>query len=130
MSVTEVNVMKFYHFSQNNSGGGFHFEPDRGISAHVIIEAKDENEAVDRAERIGLYFDGVEDDLDCECCGDRWDRPWSGDLVPTAYYPVDLDNPDATPTSDLMIKWIDGPEGFIHYADGRMVPFWSEIPKD
>lgn len=41
----------FYTFAQNNSGGSF-----------VI------------AESIGIYFDGVECDLDCECCGDRWSR--------------------------------------------------------
>ena len=31
------------------------------------------------AEDIGLYFDGVEQGMDCSCCGDRWYRAWEDD---------------------------------------------------
>ncbi len=67
----------FYHFSQNNSGGKFTFDAKRGITNHVVIEAKDADHANERAESIGLYFDGCATGPDCSCCGDRWD-PASG----------------------------------------------------
>lgn len=59
----------FYAFRQNNSGGGFDYEPVTGIAVNVIIEATSAEDANERAEVIGLYFDGYGD---CECCGNRW----------------------------------------------------------
>lgn len=72
---------KFYHFSQNNSGGMFDIEPSRGIGVDVWIEAVDADHANSRAEQIGLYFNGVEDGSDCECCGDRWYPTWESNAV-------------------------------------------------
>lgn len=60
----------FYKFDQNNSGGSFDY--NKNISAQVIIEAKNSKEADRKAKEIGIYFNGVEDGFDCECCGDRW----------------------------------------------------------
>ena len=59
--------MPFFTFYQNNSGGVFD-----GPAHYVIVEASDAEEAATRAETVGVYFNGVEDGLDCECCGDRW----------------------------------------------------------
>lgn len=64
----------FYYFSQNNSGGGFD-----SIGYGVIIEADSANHANERAEEIGIYFDGCETDRDCPCCGNRWYRVDSSD---------------------------------------------------
>lgn len=59
----------FFTFGQNNSGGGFH-GPE-----YVIVEAPDAETANARAEQLaGVYFDGVCAGLDCQCCGDRWER--------------------------------------------------------
>lgn len=63
-------VPKFFHFSQNNSGGSF--AVGETVAHHVIIEAHSAKEANDRAEDIGIYFNGCEDGSDCHCCGDRW----------------------------------------------------------
>jgi hypothetical protein len=38
----------------------------------MFIEAHDEDHANSRAQRCGIYFDGVDKGIDCECCGDRW----------------------------------------------------------
>ena len=74
----------FYHFSQNNSGGCFH--NDDLVCIHMIIEARHAAEANDRAEGLGIYFDGVENDRDCDCCGDRWYQAWGqGDDEPLIY---------------------------------------------
>ena len=62
----------FYTFDQNNSGGQF-IGPN-----YIIIEADSAEEANTIAqESAGVYFNGCEDNIDCECCGDRW-YPVSG----------------------------------------------------
>lgn len=71
---------KFFEFDQNNSGGSFDTDDKRGIGPRVWIEALNTEDANARAERIGIYFDGCEDGMDCECCGDRWSPAW-GDGV-------------------------------------------------
>lgn len=64
---------KFFTFIQNNNGGIFH-DNDR-VAHFVIIEAKDHNEANTIAKDVvGIYFDGMMNDIDCPCCGDRWYR--------------------------------------------------------
>ena len=66
----------FYVFRQNNSGGSWDIDELNCIGKIVIVEADNEDLAVEEALKIGLYFDGVKKGIDCECCGDRWDgRP-------------------------------------------------------
>lgn len=60
----------WYLFSQNNSGGSFIVDDD--VSEYVFIQANTGKEAEIKALEIGIYFNGVEDGSDCECCGDRW----------------------------------------------------------
>ena len=60
----------FYTYRQNNSYGVF--DVDDNVKHFVIIEADSAKEANEKAEHIGIYFDGVEKELDCPCCGDRW----------------------------------------------------------
>lgn len=112
--------MSFWNFRQNNSGGSFVFDAVRGISVNVIVEADSADEAIARAEQIGVYFDGCAAGYDCTCCGDRWYRPWSdeGTEAPKIY-DEDVSNGvyrDRYGWSD------DGIEGYIHYRDGRVVP--------
>jgi hypothetical protein len=120
----------FYEFNQNNSGGGFESDFKRGISNLVIIEADSPEEANDKAQRIGLYFDGCDSGTDCDCCGDRWYRTDTreGKESPEVYGksvapgdPFSKDNNH--PWSTKRIK--DGPEGFIHYKDGSFKGFWE-----
>lgn len=65
----------FYTYRQNNSGGSFKIT--KKIKHYVIIEADSAKEADEKAESIGLYFDGVKKDIDCPCCGDRWHEAYS-----------------------------------------------------
>lgn len=60
----------YYIFDQNNSGGSF--DVNDNVAEYVIIEANNNEEANDKAEDIGIYFNGVNQGLDCDCCGDRW----------------------------------------------------------
>ena len=59
--------LKFYKFTQNNSGGSF--SVDKNLCHRLFIQAFSYEEARDKAESLGVYFDGVGD---CSCCGDRW----------------------------------------------------------
>jgi hypothetical protein len=62
--------MPYFRFRQNNSGGSF--IKNAKVDVLVIIQAKDAAQANDRAEEVGIYFNGCEKGYDCECCGDRW----------------------------------------------------------
>lgn len=111
----------FFTYHQNNSGGEFVYDYDAGIAVNVVIEADNADDANEKAEAIGLYWNGVADDRgDCECCGDRWYSAWGyteGTPNPTVY------GCDAA----LMghVGWRDEMEyeGFVHFADSRKVGF-------
>lgn len=62
----------FFTYGQNNTGGDFIVEVDKGIAEWVIVEADNSVEANERAEDIGIYFHGCSYGKDCSCCGDRW----------------------------------------------------------
>lgn len=71
--------LKIYQFKQNNSGG--HFIINDEVCPNVYITAKNSKEANEKAESIGIYFDGVIEGVDCPCCGDRWHRVDEDDFV-------------------------------------------------
>lgn len=111
----------WFEYRQNNSGGGFDFDEEAGISVSVIVEADDYEDANERAERIGLYFNGCETGQDCDCCGDRWSAQWSsdkGEEVPSKY---------GTPLIEVEDKfgsWMgDQVDTFVHLKDGRKFGF-------
>lgn len=116
--------MKFYAFHQNNSGGRFTFDKKAGITHIVIIEAPNAEAANDRAEQIGLYFNGCDEGRDCNCCGDRWFQVYGeGDDVPS-HYGSPIEDGKFAP-SKFGLKWMGkNPEGIIHYACGKRV--WVE----
>ena len=118
----------FFTYDQNNSGGSFDYEADRGISFYVIVEADSADEANNRAERIGLYFDGAGD---CECCGNRWTDQWNdqnGTPYPEVYGRSVLLPEDDAYYEASESGWVkrDEYEGFVHYKDGRVLGFWRK----
>jgi len=76
MPTEKIDTM-WYHFSQNNSGGSF--DDDDDVCENVIIQATDARHANQRAEDIGIYFNGCSNGMDCSCCGDRWSEQWDDD---------------------------------------------------
>ena len=76
-----MSNMNWYMFDQNNSGG--YFDVDNKVCHRLFIEAESFDDAVEKAEELGCYWDGVDKGIDCSCCGDRWSK-WGDD-------PVDLE---------------------------------------
>ena len=72
----------FYEFNQNNSGG--YFVENDTLCHRLFIEADNVKEAINKAEELGCYWDGVASGIDCSCCGDRWHEPWDdeGEIFP------------------------------------------------
>lgn len=109
----------FYTFEQNNPGGVFMIS--HRVAPYVIIEAQDAESANDRAENIaGIYFNGCDEDIDCNCCGDRWYKVCEDDAyeTPTVY---------GTPVGELTgFKWAQPGEPYAHvyYMDGSKETFY------
>lgn len=101
--------MKFYEFPQNNTGG----EWDKILGYVVIIEAETPEKANEKAEEIGIYFDGVENGEDCECCGDRWCEVDEYDAIEPENLAKELE--------DIKRRQKDWElSSTIRYADGRV----------
>lgn len=103
--------MRYYTFTQNNSGG--HFDFDNDLSLFVIIEADNSYEANKKAESLGMYFDGCDKGIDCGCCGDRWysvdDRDYNEKPL---IYNDEINKHNPYKTSN------DGTFCIVHYKDG------------
>lgn len=89
----------WFEYRQNNSGGSF--VSDQNVAHSVWVEADSHESANEIAKDKGIYFDGVEDDRDCPCCGDRWWPCSDSDSedVPSTY--VRDKNGDCVKTTDL-----------------------------
>lgn len=93
--------LKWFEFNQNNSGGSH--DIDAAVGTFVLVEAANGEAANEKAESIGIYFDGCRDGRDCGCCGDRWYSQYSdddGDEVPSIYGAPIADDFEVTDTYD------------------------------
>lgn len=73
----------WYEFSQNNSGGSL--TEDNNLCHRLFIEARNVAKAKEKAIRLGVYFQGVDDGIDCSCCGDRWSEYVDEIKIPYRY---------------------------------------------
>lgn len=104
--------MAFYTYGQNNSGGGFMVNDN--VTFTVIIEADNASAADEKAEEIGIYFDD-DYEVDCKCCGTRWDRAWAeGTETPTRY---------GKPIEERDEMWAKPgqPYAYVYHANGDKV---------
>lgn len=76
--MNKVKDLKWFEFSQNNSGGSFIV--DDKVCHRLFIEAESFDKAVAKAEELGCYWDGVAKGIDCPCCGDRWNK-WDDEAI-------------------------------------------------
>jgi hypothetical protein len=111
----------FYTFTQNNSGGRWKYDAERGIAPYVIIEAGSAASANERAEEIGLYFDGCESGADCECCGDRWSECGENEATASPeIYVVDV----AEYVDLYVFRRPVEYAAYIHYANGSVTALY------
>lgn len=121
--------LNFYRFRQNNSGGEFHI--DDAVSVEVLIQAASANEANHKAKEVGIYFDGVDKGIDCECCGDRW---WAVDHPLESFVTYDRSNgwngvtrKDVREYAQVVADddwWAtDKPSVIVYFADGTVERF-------
>lgn len=123
--MTEIKT-KWFGFSQNNSGGLFDYDESRGITHFVIVEAVDAGHANQRAEEIGLYFDGCNSGMDCDCCGDRWYPAYGGEDFPSVYeQDIRKDGGYKSPYDGWMKE---GREVAVHPIDGP-IEWYGTIKK-
>ena len=80
--------MPLFQFRQNNSGG-------RWIGPKVVVvRAPSAGQANQIAQDQGpVYFHGVAKGIDCDCCGDRWNRVHDG--YADDIWGVNMDNPNS-----------------------------------
>lgn len=119
---TAAPQMKFFTYSQNNSGG--HFDINDSVSLFVIIEAASAADANAKARSVGIYFNGCEDERDCPCCGDRWYSQWDdeGDVEPTIYgEPVSQHM--AKEGMRLLFAKPGKPYIHVYYANGEKITY-------
>lgn len=143
---------KFFEYRQNNSGG--RFDIDDTLTVRVIVEAKDQEQAIRIGENLGIYFNGCDEGLDCSCCGDRWYEPhevnlqygllsddelkemtlaYKGEIVPTRYKRRENKDKDfvfadvGEYARYMTDKWgyaMDKPDTRIFYLDGTVKEFF------
>jgi hypothetical protein len=109
-----MTTKNYFEFSQNNSGGGWQIDHDAGIGVKVFVQASSPAEANDKAEAIGIYFNGVSSGRDCECCGSRWSECWESDT-----------GVEEAPKASKVSK---GDVAFVHHDDGtieKVVGTWD-----
>lgn len=109
--------MRWYEYTQNNSGGGF--EVTENLAHRLFIEAEGGEEADLKAQRLGVYFDGCDEGVDCPCCGDRW---YHGQEVK---YPLDYGDGLVFNSVESHAQFLadrygwTSPDAYIHYANGK-----------
>lgn len=114
----------WFEFDQNNSGGGF--DVDDKLCHRLFIEANGQNEANGIAQDLGVYFDGCDKGLDCDCCGDRW---YEGD---EKKFPMEWTKSKAFNTVEEYAQHLANeygwttPDARIFYKDGRIVEINKE----
>jgi hypothetical protein len=101
--------LKWYHFSQNNSGG--YFIQNDTVAEDVFIQATCEEEA------CRIASDLFEDYSDyCECCGERW----------SYYYIEEADVPSryGVPITEKYDRWGEDAYAVLHHYDNTVTKFY------
>ncbi len=120
----EVNT-KFYNYRQNNSGG--RYTQNDTLTVLVVIEAISADHADSIAEDIGIYFNGVANEMDCECCGDRWSPCYDDSGTEE---PMDYDKPLVEGyVPSFYLGSPDKPYAYIYYMDGTKITI-TGLPKE
>ena len=113
-------MSKFFQFDQSNSGGSF--ITDDKVCHRLFIEADSVEEAIEKAENLGCYRNGVENEMDCPCCSDRWSLPWNddGQSYPMEYGSIVFNSVEEHAQHLANDFGWTSPDSRIFYADGTV----------
>ena len=113
-------MSKFYTFYQNNIHGDFILNDN--LTTEVIVEAHNADEANERFKALGGYFNGLLKQIDCPCCGDRWQAQYKGGTETPTVFDVSVwshkrsdDVPHAGDHFDFIIHYLNGGKVSGHY---------------
>lgn len=104
--MTDDTSPRFWTITQNNSGGIFDHDAEKGIGYAVCVEARSVAEAEGRLKRI---IDSYPASYDCPCCGDRW-SVW--------FY--DDDGGEQPELYDKPLRGGWRIPSYVHHLDGRI----------
>ena len=107
--------MAFFQFRQNNSYGVF--TVNKTVCHRLFIEADTHAEAIEKAEELGCYWEGVAAGIDCPCCGNRWNI-WDD-------RPVETDDIEAHAQGLADSFGWTSPDARIFYKNGRVSEIYS-----
>lgn len=114
--------MAWFEFTQNNSFGTF--DVNNKVCHRVFIEAGDAKEANRLALDMGIYFDDSSFNIDCPCCGYRWNPVGDIDAItfPYAYGRAGIFQSIEQYAQYLAnhYGWTS-PDARIYYSDGQTV---------
>lgn len=102
-----LTTLKWFEFSQNNSGGNF--VVDENVSEFVFVQAASAEDAIEIAEQFCDNGDS------CECCGDRWSFYLYGDGRSGYNEPMIYGQPLALFSSSFTKSF-----SRLHHYDGRV----------
>lgn len=113
----------FYTFIQNNSGGEWIF--NENLAHFTIVEANTYDDALEIAEKLEIYFNGVARGIDCSCCGDRWDDYNNNNSQTPKIYEKDI-------SEQTFYHWGKDTDAqvIVHYLNGDKKRWYSTNPKD
>lgn len=112
-------MSKFFQFDQLNTGGSF--ITDDKVCHRLFIEADSVEEAIEKAENLGCYWNGVEAERDCPCCGDRWYIPRNdGESYPMEYGNIVFNSVEEHAQYLANDFGWTSPDVRIFYADGTV----------
>lgn len=115
----------FFIYNQNNSGGSF--VTNKNLCHRVCIEANNEKKAEEKAEELGIYFNGVDEGIDCPCCGDRWHIA-EEEVFPIRYGDLVFETPEEylQILSNEYGGWTT-PDARVFYKDGTVKEINREV---
>lgn len=108
MQTTVTLPLRWYTFTQNNSGG--FFDRDEDLAEVVCIQATSDDEATRKAEKL-MFHSNLNS---CECCGDRWNWGYF-DAAPN-----DTPMLYGQPLLEYDSSYPAGYEYRLHHFDGRI----------
>ena len=113
----KLEPLKWFHFSQNNSGG--YFIRNEDVAEDVYVQAVDAKQATAFAEMIFEDYSEF-----CECCGPRWTtdyiRDEDGYDVPTKY---------DEPVDEIVVDHFNK-EARLQHFDGRVESYTYKQPTE